>query len=191
MILTRWQQCFPGCEPLAHQLKFTFPDRWLRFYSLPDSKRYPENEEEYVGLLQRFNSVLGELADDGETIVLLTTGYSGTTEPIRSDPELLELDPDARPWRSVAMHLIETSFSDPTYWHVFASDRRWRLGLFDSLVRKVADDILVNVMLVAPDCSWLLHPYDGGMDVILESSAARDKLRTRFPQWLSPRADGY
>jgi hypothetical protein len=45
-------------------------------------------------------------------------------------------------------------------------------------------------MIVANDCRWLLHPYDGGMDVILESKDARDLLKARHPEWLSARQDG-
>jgi hypothetical protein len=45
-------------------------------------------------------------------------------------------------------------------------------------------------MVVAHDCRWLLHPYDGGMDVIAESPAARNRLRSRHKAWLSHRADG-
>jgi hypothetical protein len=120
----------------------------------------------------------------------MTTGYSDTPEAIRTEPELLELDPHAMPWRCVAMHRHDSIFAEPTYWHVFVNERFWTPGLFDALVRKIADDVLANVMIVAVDGKWLLHPYDGGMDVILESSTARDKLKGRFGQWLSWRPDG-
>ena len=86
--------------------------------------------------------------------------------------------------------MIEDDFGHPSYWHVFLSEWSWQPGAFDRLVRLVADDVLANVMIVALDCRWLLHPYDGGMDVILESPAARDALKARYPEWLSARADG-
>jgi hypothetical protein len=73
---------------------------------------------------------------------------------------------------------------------VFASEWEWEPGLFDPVVRLVADDVVRNVMVVPPDCRWLLHPYDGGMDVILDSSEARGRLRAAYRDWLSPRADG-
>jgi hypothetical protein len=66
----------------------------------------------------------------------------------------------------------------------------WTAGTFDPLIRLIADDVVANVMIVALDCRWLLHPYDGGMDVILESRAARNELKARCPQWLSGRSDG-
>jgi hypothetical protein len=167
-----------------------FPDRWVRFHSLPGSKRYPEDEAEYTEVLRRHNCVLGELVRPGDQVVLLTTGYSESPEPTRSYPELLRLDPGAEPWRTVAMHRVDGAFSEPSFWHVFASAWDWHPGVFDPLVRLVADSVVANVMIMAPECCWLLHPYDGGMDVIADSPAARDRLKAAYGGWLSPRPDG-
>jgi hypothetical protein len=171
-------------------MPLAFPDRWVRFHSLPGSKRYPEDEAEYATVLDRHNRILAELTGPERKVVLLTTGYSESPEPVRPQSQLRTLDPDARPWRSVAMHELDEGFGAPTYWHVFASVWEWRPQLFDPLVRLVADDVLGNVMVVNPDCRWLLHPYDGGMDVIAESSAVRDRLKSSHADWLSPRPDG-
>lgn len=185
-MLTNWNHWFPDCEPLAHHLVAVFPDRWVRFHNLPGSKRYPEHEAEYATVIERHNLVLGDLTRRGETVFLLTTGWSETVEPVRRQRELLDLDPLAQPWRTIAMHQQPDNFSEPMYWHVFASTWCWFPGMFDCLVRLIADDVLANVMIVAPDCQWLLHPYDGGMDVIVESRTARDSLADRHSKWLAP-----
>jgi hypothetical protein len=189
-MLTDWQRWFPNCDPIAHCLRVAFPDRWVRFHSLPGSKRYPEDEAEYATAFERHNRILGELARPGQTVVLLSTGYSQSPEPIRSQPEWQVLDPGAVSWWTVAMHETDADFADPSYWHVFASTREWRPRVFDPLVRLVADDVLRNVMVVAPDCRWLLHPYAGGMDVIAESQTARDRFKAGYAGWLSARPDG-
>jgi hypothetical protein len=88
------------------------------------------------------------------------------------------------------MHRVEQEFTDPNYWHLFASRWEWQPGAFDPLVRWVADDTVANVLVVDPDCRWVLHPYDGGMDVIAESPEARRLLRAKHAAWLSARADG-
>ena len=185
-MLSDWDRWFPDCEPVAHHLPITFPGRWVRFHSLPGSKRYPEDEAEYGTVLERHNRVLGELACAGEPVALLTTGYSETADPAPRQQELLELDPHARYWRTIAMHEQPDNFPEPSFWHVFMSGWYWWPGVFDAIVRLVAADVLANVMIVALDGRWLLHPYDGGMDVIVESRGVRDALAERYPEWLGP-----
>jgi hypothetical protein len=123
-------------------------------------------------------------------VVLLTTGYSATPQPVRTYAELDAIDPDAIPWQTVPMHSEADALTDPSYWHVFASEWEWQPGLFDPLIRLVANDTVANVMIVHADCRWLLHPYDGGMDVIAEWPAARMRLRAAHTDWLPARADG-
>src|SRR5262249_27747375 len=125
-----WQQQFPDCEPVAYRLRAVFSERWVRFHSLPESKRYPENEAEYATALRRHNRILGDLTGSDRRIVLLSTGYSESPEPVRLQSELRELDPEAIPWRSVPMHELDRIFAVPSYWHVFASVWEWRPGLF-------------------------------------------------------------
>lgn len=189
-MLADWDRCYPQCEPIGHHLRAAFPERWVRFHSLPGSKRYPEDEAEYAEVLARHNAILGELARTGSHVALVTTGYSGSPEPSRYYPAVVAFDPVAVPWRTIAMHRVEEGFDEPRYWHLYASAWDWRPGAFDPLVRLVADDAVANVLVVAPDCRWVLHPYDGGMDVIAESSGARQVLREKHSAWLSARADG-
>lgn len=188
-MLADWQRWFSDCAPVAHRLRAAFPDRWVRFHSLSDSRRYPENEADCAVLLERHNSILGQFVRPGQSVVLLSTGYSDSPEPSREQAEWQALDAAAVLWRTVAMHEGD-DFADPSYWHVFASARDWWPGAFDPIVRLVAAGTVANVMVVAPDCRWLLHPYDGGMDAIVESSAARDLLKTKYAEWLSARVDG-
>ncbi len=189
-MLELWDKYFPNCEPIAPLMREKFSDRWVRFHSLPDSKRYAENEAEYVTVLDRHNHVLGELAKDGEYVALLTADYSSSENPIRSNVKLVELDPGALPWRSIPFHEFEDDFSKKNYWHVFVSQQCWTPGRFDGLIRLVADDFFANIMIVPLDCKWLLHPYDGGMDVILESIEVRNLLRAQFSEWLSVHPSG-
>ena len=184
-MLPDWNRWYPNCEPIGHCLREAFPDRWIRFHSLPESKRYPEDEAEYIEVLARHNRILGELAQPGERVVLLTAEYAESSEPSRTCADVMALDPGAVPWRIVALHNANDASSHPNYWHVFASERVWHPGGFDRLVRLVADDVIANVLVVAPDCRWVLHPYDGGMDVIVETMAARNRLASCYSGWLS------
>ncbi len=62
--------------PMAHELKVNFTDRWVRFHSLPESKRYPESNEEYQEVLSRHNQVLNELCAMNNEVYLITNGAS-------------------------------------------------------------------------------------------------------------------
>jgi hypothetical protein len=188
-MLDNWDAAFPNCEPIAHLLREQFKERWVRFHSLPESKRYPENEDEMWEVLQRHNTILGELLGGERKVMLLTTGYSETAESAPRYPELAALDPNGVLWRVVPMHQIEGT-EDRYHWHVSSSLWDWQPAAFDPLVRLVAEDKIADVMMVHPECRWMLHPYDGGMDVILESSAARGRLKSLHREWLSARADG-
>lgn len=189
-MLSQWHHQFPDCEPVAHWLRPTFPDRWVRFHSLPGSKRYPEDESEYATVLRRHNHILGQLVGSEGRVVLLTTAYSRSSEPSGVQPELRSLVRDAVVWRTIPLHELEGEFDEPNYWHVSACVREWQPGLFDPIIRLVADDVLSNVMIVEPDCRWVLQPYDGGMDVITDSPAARDRLKSANSEWLSPYTSG-
>lgn len=55
-----WRQRWPDCEPVGHRLKDVYRDVWVRFHSLPGSKRYPDGDAEYAVLLDRYDTVLDE-----------------------------------------------------------------------------------------------------------------------------------
>jgi hypothetical protein len=189
-MLADWDRYFPHFEPIGHRLRAAFPERWVRFHSLPGSKRYPEEEAEYSEVLARYSAILGELTRPRSQVALITTGYSDSPEPRRSYPALVAFDPRAVPWWTIAMQGSEEEFHEISYWHLFTSTWDWLPDAFDPLLRLVADDAVANVLVVAADCRWVLHPYDGGMDVIAESSDARRMLREKHSAWLSSRADG-
>lgn len=191
-MLEDWGRAFPGCEPLAHRLRGQLPARWVRFHGLPESKRHPDDEEEFAIVLGRQNRLLGELFGSGSRAVLLTTTFTGPLGVEAGDDErrLREMDPDARPWRSLAMHELEEDFIAPTFWHVFASEWTWRPGVFDAVLRLAAVAEIANVMILPPDCRWAFLPYDGGADLILESTAGRDRIKSAFAGWLSSHPDG-
>jgi hypothetical protein len=185
-MLENWNKFYKSCHPIGYPLREAFPERWVRFHSLPQSKRYPVNEDEYQELLARHNAVLSYLATPGESVVLVTTGYTKSPIPTRTYEQLFVLDPRAKYWRS----LNESEDDSLSYWHFFTSLWDYVESQFDDLIRLVADDIVSNVLIVSFDCRWIIHPYDGGMDVILESTNARNELRNQFELWLSARPDG-
>lgn len=179
-VLELWAKSFPNFEPVAHRLHAEFADRWARFHSLPESKRYPDSEEELVVVLHRHNAVLAALAGRGDPVVLLTTEFSWVAAPALAPT----YSPSSVWWR--------TARHGEAFWHVYGSESAWEPHLFDPIVRRVAEDGLNigNVMICDAGCRWIVHPYDGGMDVVVRSTGERDRLRSKFAGWLSPHPEG-
>jgi hypothetical protein len=74
---------------------------------------------------------------------------------------------------------------------MYSEEVVWHPGVFDRIIRLAADDIAWNVMVVDPECRWIYHPYDGGMDLILRTSEQRDQLKAEFKEWLSTHPGGF
>jgi len=62
---------------------------------------------------------------------------------------------------------------------------RWLPRRFDDLIRLVADDKAPQLLFVEENISRLYAPYDGGADLILETSQQCDALRAKYGEWLS------
>ena len=186
--LTRlWDERWPGCSKLPYELR-TVRDRWVRFHALPGSKRYPETEDEYAVVLARHSTVLAELLN-GPELLVVTAGYSDGPEPqvpFRS-PETVAAHPDATYWTSVCMD-DEPGFE--SWMHLYVSRLAWSAGSLDALLREVANDVIANVLIADLGLRWLYHPYDGGMDVLMSSTTERDALRERHRDWLSTHPAG-
>ncbi|XVU25093.1 DUF3885 domain-containing protein [Actinoplanes sp. CA-054009] len=182
-----WDEHWPGCSKLPYELRGAH-DRWIRFHTLPGSKRYPGSEAEVETVLARHNTVLAELVT-GPAVLVITAGYSDAPQPEEPgrSPETLALQPDAVYWTSARVD-DEPGFE--SWVHLYVSQMPWSVGCLDSLLRQIADDVIANVLVADTDLRWLYHPYDGGMDLILSSAAERDALRDRHRDWLSMRPDG-
>lgn len=179
-----WMSTYGSTTPF--ELRHKFHQRWVRFHSLPESKRYAESDAEHQIVLERYNSILAALAEDRESLLLLSTGYSETPTPVREDPHLAEFDPGARHWWSIAPE----DDGESSYKHIFVSEWAWKRNIFDPLLLLVADWTVANIHIVSVSSNWVLHPYDGGTDVILPSTNERDRLKQKFCPWLSQHEDG-
>jgi hypothetical protein len=187
----QWTGAWGTCRPVAHELRSFLPDRWVRFHSLPGSKRYPGNEHEYAEVLRRHRTVLGELLDgDGgeDGLVILTVSWSGSSEPEPRTAELSAVTPGALYWTSVLTDASEPG--EQTWTHLWASRASLHSEELPALLRLVADDKTAGVIITFTGMRWLYHPYDGGADVIAATSAARDELRAAHTDWLSVHSAG-
>lgn len=179
-----WDQRWPDSPPRADWLKHAYPSRWVRFHSLPGSKRYATSEDEYAIVSHRHNTVIDELTD-GAKLLLITCGWGETEQPERRDECLSALDPAGAFW-----HALPPDEYSECWTYLYVSELPWAPGLLDLVLRAVADYILAGVMITPGDLSWIYHPYDGGADVLLPSSGQCDQLRERHRDWLSAHPAG-
>ncbi|WP_327374506.1 hypothetical protein OG393_11190 [Streptomyces sp. NBC_01216] len=98
--LTRlWRDRTPAGPLLPRELKTAYAEGWVRFHSLPESKRYAENEAEYAVLLDRYNTVLDELFAGGE--VYVTTDWADPSEPTDWSAHRAALHPEGTLWTTL------------------------------------------------------------------------------------------
>ncbi len=182
-----WQSEYPTCPAIPHLLRDALPERWVRFHSLPESRRYADNEAEYQIILHRHNAVLDYLATQDTPLLLISTEFGDTKVPTRADSPLITLDPTADcNW----IFKAEPDGDEEFYRYLFMSEWEWKPGIFDPILRLVADWTIVDTMIVCPSLNWIFHPYDGGGDFILPDRISRDELKFRFSDWLSKHPRG-
>lgn len=173
----QWHERWAETPPIAFLLRELHPDRWVRFHSLPASKRYAETESEAAEVVRRHHAVLDALGLSVRCFVILPRFASEPWE----DTEL----PEEAHWRTVDE---AENFDEPALLHV--SRVTYPSDAFDALLRAVADRRVANVIIGPEDLAWLYHPYDGGADVIASTPAERDRLRADLGDWLSPYPHG-
>lgn len=184
-----WNSRWRGCRPIAHELRFAYADRWIRFHSLPQSKRYPDTESEYAVVLQRYNTVLDELGVHGSLLVVTADWTDAAGVSFDPRQTRARLAADGVHWQTI-LEDPDDDREHPAYTQLYISARPWRIGVVNDILRAVADDELAGVILAPSDLRWLYHPYDGGADVILPTQAERDALKERHQGWLSTHPSG-
>ena len=178
-----WERTWPGADPLGYVLRVKYSDQWVRFHSLPESKRIAESQAECDEILRRHRTVLHELhgSDDIRTLHVIAADWDWRDSPPagRSGDS-----PGAWPWRSSPVDDDPDAGRNYFWAAAGLSDQQ-----FDALLLAVADD-QCRMIIGAPDFAWLYCPYDGGADVLLPRPVERDALRERHTGWLSSHPRG-
>lgn len=177
-----WESLFPGIHPEADYLKVVCRPRWVRFHSLPGSKRYPDTPREEAVILSRHAALLNAIWPAAVSLAVIRTTFYPTT------PGTVVLTPSEwTHWRSFTS---QPKGCESFCRHVFFCERNWSVGVLDDLILETAHDREHNLMVIDLGGTALYHPYDGGMDLILTNPDRIPRLRSRFEAWLSPRPDG-
>jgi hypothetical protein len=180
-----WNTAWPGCPPVAGRMRDLRRERWVRFHTLPDAKRYATTPAEHAEILHRHHTLLTALAADAGTLTAITRSWSATSDPTPRHATVAATTPDATHWRSDDL-AWEPGFS--SWQHHYISPAALAGPALDELLLCVADDMTDGVILTDDTCAWAYHPYDGGADVFTTTTQARHELAAAHADWLAPPA---
>lgn len=183
-----WNKHFPESLPINHELKFVYPHRWFRIHSLPESKRYAENEGEYKIILDRQNQLIDDLIGKESEVVISFGLYVGDITNSNYQ-ELTDFGEFQKVLRIDLHEQRPEEYEDEMYFDIYVKTEEWKNGNRDEILTAIADDE-IRAMFVSPSKKCVIAPYDGGVDVIVDSTEKRDQLEAKYKGWLSGRADG-
>ena len=187
-----WNIKYPKTLPISHLFKNDYSDRWFRIRSLPESKRYAENETEWNLLLSRQNEIITDLLGLDTPILLLTGEYNwGDSSVIHltDEEEVYKLFKFTR-LDNIELYKIDSEQYDEVeiYTPAFA-ETVWKPNYHDNILREIASDN-IRAFFVSFDKNIIIAPYDGGVDIVLKDSLTKENYKNKYKPWLSQRDDG-
>ena len=183
-----WNKNYPEALPINYELKTVYPERWFRIHSLPESKRYAESESEYQIILDRQNTLINDLIDNNTEIITLFGLY---TDDITNN-NYKELNDFGE---FVKVEAIDLQKERPKenehelFLDIYIKIDYWTSNSKNEMLKAIADDE-IRAMFISPSSNYIIAPYDGGVDIIVDSIEKRDALKLKYYEWLSEREDG-
>lgn len=85
-------------SPLGYELPGAYSDQWVRFHSLPESRRYADSDAEYAEILRRHRTVLRELQGSADLTDLWVIAVDWGSDDLAAGWSKGRL-PSAWPWQ--------------------------------------------------------------------------------------------
>jgi hypothetical protein len=184
-----WNNSYPESYPIGHELKWIYNSRWFRIHSLPESKRYANTAEEYEIIFSRQNEIIDEVIGPGEDIIVLFGMYVGDDIINRNYNQISDFE-KFNPVLRLELHKLRPEeYDEEIIYDVFIKNDKWQSGKMNKLLKAIADDE-IRAIILSTNKKSIIIPYDGGLDVIAESSEMRDALKLKYKEWLSTTEDG-
>ena len=184
-----WRTHFGDCPPAGFLLLETFPERWMRIHSLPESKRYADTAREMTALLTRHNTVATDVLGEGSPCVLVTKAeYNPRVgRAARGHVQFARLGVEP-----LVMMTANNPKDTGAGWSIPLVSARltWQPGVLDDVLADVANALLGPFLIVSEATTRVYAPYDGGADLILTSAAERDAFMEKYAAWLSSHPSG-
>ncbi len=182
-----WNKEYPKSLPINHELKLVYPDRWFRVHSLPESKRYAESADEYKIILDRQNQLIDDLLGE-ETEVAISFGLYTNDITNENYKELTDFGEFQKVLTVDLQKERPEEYEDEMYFDIFVKIEFWKRESRNEILKAIADDE-IRAMFVSVSKKCVIAPYDGGVDVIVDSTEKRDRLKAKYRDWLSDRED--
>lgn len=173
-----FQQPLCRAFPIAHLMRQAFPEYWLRIHSLPESKRYPEDEAERQIVFERYSRFGSALLGEGSECLIIKSHFNHSHRQADFMPELQ--------W--TAIHTVDES--DEEAWCSWVAHTVWDPVAFRPLLLAIADDSEQFVSFVSKVTGCIFSPYDGGADGFSLDATALHRLREEFASWRSKHPGG-
>lgn len=187
-----WQSTYPDTKPISYFFRRDYPDRWFRIHSLPESKRYAEDEIEWDTLLTRQNQIVTDLLENQSNILLVTGEYNwGTPE----DNHIVNVEEVFKPYTfnrldNIDLYKIKPDEYDKgQVYRPAIAETIWTTNKHDKLLIEIAN-YKVSAFIISIEKCVIIAPYDGGIDFILKDSETRNNFKKKYKEWLSAREDG-
>jgi len=179
-----WKEEYPEAYPINHTLKEVYSDRWIRIHSLPESKRYAETEAEYQIIFDRQNQLINDLIGIGSEFVISFGLY--TLDMYNDNYKKLT---DFKEFSKVQTIDLSDDYEDKMHLDIFIKKDVWKSDAKNEILKAIADDE-IRVMFICHSKKCIVAPYDGGVDIIVDTTEHRDNLKEKYKDWLSEREDG-
>jgi hypothetical protein len=171
---SRWFH-HPFCDafPLAHLMRAALPEYWLRIHSLPESKRYPENDDEREIIFERHSRFGSALLGERAPCLVITSHFRGFRLSAALMPEFA--------WTPIH-RVVE---DDDNAWHSWAAPTTRDAAAFRPLILAIAEGKTAHIAFLSDVTDCVFIPYDGGADGFSFDTALLQQLTREFAPWRS------
>lgn len=185
-----WSRFHGDHWPIGYRLRDGGAANWVRFHSLPKSKRYADSDDERRTLLQRQNTLAAEVLKSDPCWLIQTHWVT--------PPGVIDFADSNDPFAATrafdlqfAFELVEVVDDDQSYrWRVHAGLIQWSNGRFDDLLMSIADERACPTLWMSETDGSIFAPYDGGVDLFLARPDKATVLKATYRQWLSAHPEG-
>jgi hypothetical protein len=174
-----WQRHRSGLRPIGNLLHHDRAEHWIRFHSLPLSKRFADTQSEQQILLARQNVLAAEVLGEAPCWLVQSQWVTPPTTIDVAD----SLD-KFRVSREYGLHHAFQFMAEETLWNVHAGLTHWADRQFDTLLLEIADEQVAPTLWMSSANGAIFAPYDGGVDLFLSDQSMVGSLKEAHPDWL-------